>query len=121
MAESVVESLEVVEVEEKNCKRLVFSAGQLQFSVERFFEEASVEQPSQRIANGLFPKLFAQLQAGQGKRNLRGGAGSQSLARTTKALRPRIGGWLCCLLELEMQNPKRVSLPDHGNAQTLGY
>ena len=47
-----------------------FASCQLQFSFERFLQEAPVEQVSQRITNRLFTKGFAQLQAGQRKRDL---------------------------------------------------
>jgi len=67
MAESVVKSFEVVEVEEKNGNRLPLATGQLQFPVERFFQESPVKQARQRITNRLFTEGFAQLQASQGE------------------------------------------------------
>jgi hypothetical protein len=44
MTENVVESLEMVKVEEKNGQRLLFAGSDLQFSFKRFFEKASIEQ-----------------------------------------------------------------------------
>ena len=65
MAESIVEPLEVVEVEEKNGDGLLLATRQLEFSTERFLQESPVKQASQRVANRLFTKGFAQLQASQ--------------------------------------------------------
>ena len=89
MAENIVESLEMVKVEEKDSQRLLFAAGDLQFSFERFLEKAPIEQVRQRIANRLFAKGLAQLQAGKGKGKLRGHADGQSLMGIPKSFRAR--------------------------------
>src|SRR6266478_6502160 len=86
MAEGVIESLEVVEVEKKNRYRLPFAASQFQFPFQRLFQEAAIEQSSQRITNRLFTQGFAQLQTSQQKGDLRGRTNSQPLMRVPKTL-----------------------------------
>src|SRR6202795_2006914 len=102
MAECVIESLEVVEVEEKKSDGLLLATSQLQLSFERFLQKTPVEQASQRITNRLFTKRFLQLQAGQRKSDLRGGADGQSLMRVPKTLRAGIVSQFPCALEFEM-------------------
>src|SRR6266446_8979939 len=112
MAEGVIESLEVVEVEKKNGYRLVFAASQLQFPFERLLQEATVEQASQRITNRLFTKGFAQLQTSQQKGDLRGRTDGQPLMRVPKTLVLRIMSEIRAL-EFQMQHANRVPLRDH--------
>ena len=116
MAEGVIESLEVVEVQEKNGDGLLLATSQLQLSFERFFQEAPVKQASQRITNRLFTKRFPQLQAGQRKGDLRGRTDGQSLMRVPKTHRSGIVSELRRALEFEMQNANRVPLRDHWHA-----
>ena len=102
MAESIIESLEVVEVEEKNGDGLLLATSYLQLSFERFLEESPVEQASQWITNRLFTKGLAQLETSQRKGDLRGRADGQLLLRVPTALRARIASELRCTLEVEM-------------------
>jgi hypothetical protein len=56
MSESIIESLEVVEVEEENGDRLFLASSQLQSSFERLLQEASIERASQRVTNRLLTR-----------------------------------------------------------------
>ena len=64
MAENVIESLEVVEIDEKNGQRLLFAGSDLQSSFKRFFEKASIEQLPWRITNRPFAKGLADVELG---------------------------------------------------------
>ena len=70
MTEGIVEALEVVEVNKENRYRMVLADGALHFPLQGFFHETTIEEPGQRIADGLVPQGFAKPQAGQRKGDL---------------------------------------------------
>ena len=116
MAESVIESLEMVEVEEKNGDGLLLATSQLQLSFERFLQESPVKQASQRITNRLFAEGFTQLQASQRKGDLRGCTDGQSLMRVPKTVCASLALEFRCGFEFQMQDANRVPLRYHRNA-----
>src|SRR6266404_8554323 len=116
MAEGVIESLEVVEVEKKNRYRLPFAASQLQFPFERLFQEAAIEQSSQRITNRLFTQGLTELQTSQQKSDLRGRTDSQPLMRVPRTLLLGIRSEIRCACEFQMQDANCVPLCDHRQA-----
>ena len=65
VAEGIVEALEVIEVDEQDRYGMVLAHGALHFPLQRFLHEAAIEQPGQRIANGLVTQGLAKPQAGQ--------------------------------------------------------
>jgi hypothetical protein len=117
MAEGIVKAFEMVEVKEKNGSGLFFTAGQLQFSFQRFLEESAVEQASERIANRLFTKSFAELKTGQREGNLRGHADGELRVRFPKS--PRALSKPDYILEFEVQHTNRVPLCDHRYTKRL--
>ncbi len=53
VAPGIVELLEVVDVDHHHTHRLLIAAGAAQLSLQRFFQVAPVEQPGQRVPDGL--------------------------------------------------------------------
>ena len=65
VAEFVVESLEMIEIEHHERDGPISPDSMLEFALQCFFEMAQVEQSGERIANGLLSQSGPQAQVGQ--------------------------------------------------------
>lgn len=54
MPVGIIEPLEVIDVQHDNAERKLFARGPIQFADQCLFHISPVEQPGQRIADGLF-------------------------------------------------------------------
>ena len=78
---SVVEFLEVVEIEHEDAESGFGADGASGFALHHFFEVTAVEQAGERIADRLVAQRFAQTEIGDRQGNLLGEGGSQQQFR----------------------------------------
>src|SRR5882724_388406 len=96
MPKGIIETLEMVQVNEQQRQRLILADGTMQLAVEAFLHEPPVKEAGQRIADRLVAKSFAKTQAGQGQRDLSRHGGGQALLQVLPSFRTspgcRVGG-----------------------------
>ena len=91
MPESIVESLEVIEVDHRDAEGGFPALCAIHVARQRLFQEASVEQSGQRITDGLFAQFLPQFQVGQRQLDCLGHRHGQLLLADLLLPSPRAG------------------------------
>ena len=106
MPKTVVEALEVVNVQHQDSHRALLSLPMIDLSPQRFLHPAAIEQASEWIANRLIVEPVSELDVGERESRLLGGGGRQLYVhqRSGTAGSPRVGR------ALDMEYPERLPL-----------
>ena len=102
----VVELLEMIDVEHRHRQRRVAPLGQLTLARQGLLEILAIEQPGERIANGLDAQLLAQLEIGE--------PDLDHVAESDNNL-PSLGVDIDCAVD--MQETERIAVNDERQAK----
>ena len=77
MAEGVVIAFEVVEIEHQDGEGTALAASEVEFAIEELLHVATVVEAGEGVADGLDAERFAQVEVGNGDRDVFGGGGGE--------------------------------------------
>src|SRR5258708_33323597 len=110
MTERVIETLEIIDIQHDQATMVPIARGARQFTLQRLFQVASVEQPGQRVADRLLAQGFAQLQICK----CQGG-------RIPNGLHQLLLWFRQAIVSPDMQYSQDLSLGDEGLTNVVGY
>src|SRR5436190_16277549 len=108
MAEGIVESLEMIQVQHQDSQRLFGPRHAVHLAFQRFLQVAAIEEAGQRIANGLSAQGLAQTGVCDREPDLLRESADQQKLRFRYSMVP--------FRHLEMDNAKRLSVCQHRDA-----
>src|SRR5579863_8842648 len=109
MAVGIVESLEMIEIQEHHYERVIPALCPLQLSVKSVLHEPAVVQSSERVTDGLSTESLSQKQASEREGNAPTHCDGQSLLGFLQSLESFGPAFTPALVVLDMQDTQRVA------------
>src|SRR5882672_8780727 len=121
MTKDIVETFEMVQIQENNCERAILAASPLQFAVERFLHEAAIEESCKRITYGLVAQSLPQPKACQRQSHLAGNRSGKPLLRILQRFECFHSFIAGAAIILDVKDSYGVSLRHHGHTKIIRW